>query len=83
MTAPTPSWWPTVRDGVLLVAGLALLWWEVMVLPEPRPLIVTLAAGMIGLPATLITGRTLLGGPAPPPRTPPSDTPEAARSDRT
>ncbi|MEV1295765.1 hypothetical protein [Pseudonocardia sp. NPDC049635] len=48
----------TVRDGVLLVAGLGVLLHEMALVGEPRTALLWLAGAMIGLPASLITERT-------------------------
>lgn len=64
--------WPRfhqVRDAALLVGGLALLAHETVLAPEPRIALITIAAGMIGLPATFLADRRFGGStPSPPGR---------------
>jgi hypothetical protein len=71
-----------VRDVVLLLCGLGILGHEMVVVAEPRIALLTLAAGMIGLPATFLADRkfTLPGGtppPTDPAAAPPSSTDES------
>lgn len=61
----------TVRDVVLLIAGLLLLAHETIVAPEPRLALLTLAAAMLGLPATLRLDRARSGSSSTAPSTPP------------
>ena len=68
-----------VRDAALLIGGLTLLGYETLGVPEPRIALVTLAAVMMGLPATFIADRWFVGGALPPasppdPTDPPSST---------
>lgn len=64
-----------VRDIVLLISGLALLGHETLLVPEPRGLLITVAAAMIGLPATFFADRKFVGSspssPTPPEQQPP------------
>lgn len=70
-----------VRDVVLLLAGLALLGHETLVVAEPRYLLIGIAAAMIGLPATFLADRKFVTStPSPPPVEPPP--PPAAEQDR-
>ncbi len=63
----------TVRDGVLLVAGLGVLLHEMALVGEPRTALLWLAGAMIGLPASLITERTFpFLGARPPSQEPPA-----------
>lgn len=69
-----------LRDVVLLLGGLAILGHEMVIVVEPRIALLTLAAGMIGLPATFFADRKFqLPGipPAEPPS--PSTSDESAR----
>lgn len=50
MRMPTGA---AIRDAILLVAGLALLGHETLVAVEPRIVLVTIAAAMLGLPIPL------------------------------
>lgn len=59
-----------VRDVVLLVSGLALMFNEAVLQPEPRLIIMAAAGGMIGLPATLFADRRF--APQVPPKPDPS-----------
>ena len=61
-----------IRDVVLLIAGLALLAHETIVAPEPRIALLTLAAAMLGLPATLRLDRARSSSTTPPSTSPPS-----------
>lgn len=60
------------RDAILFVSGLALLGYETLGSPEPRALLIAIAAAMIGLPATLFTDRRFIGPPPEPPTQPSS-----------
>ena len=70
-----------IRDMVLLIGGLALIWYETAIAPAPRLPLVALAAGMVWLPATFIADRFFAqppAAPAEPAATPgPPDSPEA------
>jgi hypothetical protein len=48
---------PPLRDLALLLGGLALLWHETVAVPDPRPLLLAVAIGMLGLPASLLVDR--------------------------
>jgi hypothetical protein len=72
-----------VRDVVLLLAGLALLGHETLVVAEPRYLLIGIAAAMIGLPATFLADRRFVTStpsqpPAEPPPLPPAEQDPAA-----
>lgn len=80
---PRPKF-PAVRDVTLLVSGLALLGHETLVVAEPRYLLIGLAAGMIGLPATLTADRRFVTSgsstlPVEPPPVEPEPDPEPGR----
>lgn len=64
-----------LRDAILLIAGLALLTYETLGQAEPRVVLITIAAAMIGLPATFFADRkfvtTTSPDPTPPPELPP------------
>lgn len=49
-----------IRDGLLLAGGLLLLGHETLVASEPRLILITISAGMIGLPATMVADRKLV-----------------------
>ncbi len=61
----TPSWltaatWSVIQGAIMFFGGLSLLFYETVVSAEPRLIIITVAGGMIGLPATIIADRTLV-----------------------
>jgi hypothetical protein len=62
----------SVRDIVLLILGLALLGHETVIASEPRVALLTIAAAMIGLPATLLADRRFTSS-SPAPIEPPTD----------
>ncbi len=64
------------RDIVLLLAGLALLGHETLLVAEPRYLLIAIAAAMIGLPATFLADRRFTSSPPTP--TPADPSPPAA-----
>lgn len=84
MPRPRPKF-PAIRDVILLIAGLALLGHETLVVTEPRYLLIGIAAAMIGLPATLLADRQFVTSgsstPADPPpaEPPPADPPAPGR----
>ena len=47
------SWWPTVRDMLLFMGGLAGIAHETLVTDVERPTLLLLFAAMAGLPAFL------------------------------
>ena len=47
-----------VREAILFAAGLLLAGYETVAVPEPRVLILGMAAAMLGLPATLALDRS-------------------------
>ncbi len=60
-----PSWltaatWSVIQGAIMFFGGLSLLFYETVVSPEPRLIIITIAGGMIGLPATIIADRTMV-----------------------
>lgn len=71
-----------IRDAVLLLGGLAVLAHEMVVVAEPRIALLTLAAGMIGLPATFLADRKFQL-PGVPSTQPPDPTSERSTSDGT
>jgi hypothetical protein len=76
MKRPTPA---AARDFVLFLAGLVLLAYETVAVPEPRWLLITIAAAMMGLPGALVADRLFLGrAPHPSPEAPAEPTPPAA-----
>lgn len=65
-----------IRDAALLAGGMALLGYETLVSTEPRVVLLTIAAVMMGLPATFAADRWFVPrAPQPPSVTPapPSD----------
>jgi hypothetical protein len=68
------------RDVVLLVCGLSLLGYETLGVAEPRIVLITIAAAMIGLPATFLADRRFTGEPptSTPSLPPPTPAPPAA-----
>lgn len=73
---------PTVRDVVLLLGGLAILAHEVFAAGGPRTELLTIAAGMIGLPATFLADRKLkipgIGGDKGSPKPPSAESKESS-----
>jgi hypothetical protein len=66
-----------VRDVLLLLCGLALLGHETLVAAEPRWILIGIAGGMIGLPATFLADRRFVSStPAGQPAPEPTPTPE-------
>lgn len=63
-----------VRDVALFVGGLCLLAYETLGVPEPRAVLIAVAAGMIGLPATLLADRRFVSTPPEPSPPGPLDT---------
>lgn len=63
--------WQLGRDSLLLLSGIAIAAHETVVAPEPRIALLTLACGMMGLPAALIADRKLVRSASPP--LPPSE----------
>ncbi len=62
-----------VRDVVLLISGLTMLGYETLAPTEPRIVLITVAAAMIGLPATFLADRRFVGSPPPDPPPPTGD----------
>lgn len=74
-----PPTFPAARDMVLLVLGLVLLGHETLAVPEPRVVLITVAVGMIGLPATLLADRRFVSSsPSPSESSPPEPPPGPA-----
>lgn len=67
-----------IRDAVLFVSGLTLLGYETLGVAEPRIVLITIAAAMIGLPATFLADRRFVGSPPEPPTSASSTTQEPA-----
>ncbi|MDL5159393.1 hypothetical protein [Actinomycetospora termitidis] len=63
------------RDVAMLLGGLGLSFYETVISPEPREVILALAALMLGLPASLISDRAFvkLTGKLGPQEPPPED----------
>jgi len=62
-----------VRDFTLFVSGLTLIGYETLAPPEPRWLLITIAAAMMGLPATFVADRWLVDRTPPPQPEAPAD----------
>ncbi|GEL20852.1 hypothetical protein [Pseudonocardia asaccharolytica] len=71
-----------IRDAVLLIGGLALLGYETVIAAEPRIAILTIAAAMIGLPATVLADRKLISRNTTPSESDPSPGPPSGRPPR-
>jgi hypothetical protein len=78
-----PPTWAAFRDTVLLVGGLALLAHETLIVPEPRVVLLTIAAAMIGLPATLRLDQAVRSLSGQPDKATPSTPPSSDSSDGT
>jgi hypothetical protein len=70
-----PSW-AGARDAILSLLGAGLVVHEVVVIPEPRLIVLTIAATLLGLPSSWATDRALARRrPSEPARaSPPDDT---------
>jgi hypothetical protein len=73
MPALAKARWQLVRDSLLLLAGIAIAAHETLIAVEPRVTLLTLACGMMGLPAALLADRRLVQAVPPPPPSPPTD----------
>lgn len=45
--------WSNLRDIGLFLGGLAILGYEMVIVPEPREALLLVAVAMLGLPATI------------------------------
>jgi hypothetical protein len=52
--------WAGARDALLSLVGAGIVVHEVIAVPEPRLVALTIAAALLGLPGTWATDRALL-----------------------